>query len=206
VGKVGKSVQGHLSMRVIGLTGSLGTGKTTVAKMFAKLGAKVLNADRIAHQLMTPKDACFKKVIASLGKEILTAGCIDRRKVAACVFSNMRKLRLLEKVIHPAVRKIIRGKIQKLKRRKGVIVIDVPLLFESKLSKDVDYSIVVKTNRATQMARVTKKLGMTKADAERRIKAQMPLRQKIRLADITIDNNGTLTNTKKQVKRIWEKL
>lgn len=191
---------------MIGLTGSLGTGKTTVSKMFADCGAKVLNADRITHQLMTPKGACFKKVVASLGKEILTAGRIDRRKVAARVFSDLRQLRALEKIIHPAVRKIIRGKIQKLKRRKGVIVIDVPLLFESKLSKDVDYSIVVKTNRATQMARVTKKLGMTRADAKRRIKAQMPLRQKIRLADITIDNNGTLTNTKKQVKRIWEKL
>jgi len=195
-------------MRVIGLTGSLGTGKTTVARMFANLGAEVLNADRIAHQQMTPKGACFKKVIRSLGKDILTAGRIDRKKVAVRVFSDVRQLRKLEQIIHPAVRNIIRGKIQQYKRRKGkvVVVVDVPLLFESKLSKDVDLSIVVKANKIMQIARVIKKLGMTRADAERRIKAQMPLQQKIRLADITIDNNGTLTNTKIQVKRIWEKL
>ena len=195
-------------MCVIGLTGSLGTGKTTVANMFADLGAKVLNADRIAHQQMTPKGACFKRVVRSLGKDILTAGRIDRKKVATRVFNDIRQLRKLEQIIHPAVRNIIQVKIQQYKRRKGraVVVVDVPLLFESKLNKDVDLSIVVKANRTMQMARAIKKLGMTRADAERRIKAQMPLQQKIRLADITIDNNGTLTNTKKQVKRIWEKL
>ena len=208
MGTICEPIQGNLSMRVIGLTGSLGTGKTTVAKMFANLGAEVLNADRIAHQQMTPKGACFNKVVRSLGKDILTAGRIDRKKVAVRVFSDRKQLRKLELIIHPAVRNIIRGKIQQYKRRKGkgVVVVDVPLLFESKLNKDVDLSIVVKANKTTQIARVIKKLGMTKADAERRIKAQMPLQQKIRLADITIDNNGTLTNTKKQVKRIWEKL
>ena len=86
------------------------------------------------------------------------------------------------------------------------MVIDVPLLFESKLNAYVDLSIVVKATKAAQLARATKQLGMTRADAERRIKAQMPQQQKIRLADITIDNSRTLTNTKKQVKRIWEKL
>ena len=198
----------NLSMRVIGLTGSLGTGKSTVAGMFADLGAKVLSADKIAHQQITPKGACYKKVIRAFGKDILTAGRIDRRKVAARVFQNRGQLRTLEKIIHPVVRKVLRAKIQQYKKRKGrvVVVIDVPLLFESKLNRDVDFSIAVKTNRTIQMARIIKKLGMTKADAECRIKAQMPLYQKIRLADMTIDNNGTLTNTKTQVKRIWEKL
>ena len=195
-------------MLVIGLTGSLGTGKTTVAAMFADFGAKVLNADRIAHQQITPKGACFKRVVRTLGKNILTAGRIDRRKVAASVFTNSRQLHKLERIIHPAVRKVLRTKIQEFKKGKGkvVVVMDVALLFESKLNVDSDLTVVVKTSRVTQINRAIKQLNITKADAKRRIKAQMPLEKKIRIADMIIDNNGTLTNTKKQVKQIWEKL
>ena len=195
-------------MLVIGLTGSLGTGKTTVAAMFADFGAKVLNADRIAHQQITPKGACFKRVVRTLGKNILTAGRIDRRKVAASVFTNSRQLHKLERIIHPVVRNVLRTKIQEYKKGKGkvVVVMDVALLFESKLNVDSDLTVVVKTSRVTQINRAIKQLNITKADAKRRIKAQMPLEKKIRIADMIIDNNGTLTNTKKQVKQIWEKL
>lgn len=195
-------------MRVIGLTGSFGTGKTTVAAMFADLGAKVLNADRIAHQQIMPKGVCFNRVVRALGKEILTAGRIDRRKVAARVFSNIRQLRKLERIIHPVVRKVLRAKIRNYKKGRGevVVVMDVPLLFESKLNVDSDLSVVVKTTKVTQIDRATRQHNISKADALRRIKAQMPLQKKIRLADMIIDNNGTLTNTKKQVKLIWEKL
>lgn len=195
-------------MRVIGLTGSLGSGKSTVAAMFMDLGAKVLDADKIARQQITPQGECFKEVIRIFGKGVLTRGRIDRGKVAQRVFGDIRQLRKLERIIHPVVRKVIKTKIQQHKARKRTtaLVIDVPLLFESKLNKHVDFSIVVKANRAAQIKRATKQLGMSKIDAERRIKAQMPLQQKIRLADMIIDNNGTLTNTKKQVKRIWEKL
>lgn len=193
---------------MIGLTGSLGAGKSTVAAMFTDLGAKLLDADKIAHQQITPKGECFKAVIKVFGRDILTGGRIDRKKVAQRVFGDIRQLRKLEKIIHPSVRKVIKAKIQKYKAKKRteVLVIDVPLLFESKLNKIVDCSIVVKATRAVQISRATKQLGMSQIDAERRIKSQMPLRQKIRLADIIIDNTGTLTNTKKQVKQIWEKL
>ena len=208
MGQVGRSIQGNISMLVIGLTGSLGTGKSTVAAMFADFGAKVLNADRIAHQQITPKGVCFKSVVRALGKNILTAGRIDRRKVAANVFTNFRQLHKLERIIHPVVRKVLRTKIQEYKKGKGkvVVVMDVALLFESKLNVDSDLTLVVKTSRVTQINRAIKQLSITKADAKRRIKAQMPLQKKIRIADMIIDNNGTLTNTKKQVKQIWEKL
>ena len=195
-------------MCVIGLTGSLGSGKSTAAMMFSDLGAKVLNADKIAHQQIRPGAKCFRPIVKAFGGDILTTGRIDHKKVAARVFRDSRQLRKLERIIHPEVRKVILAKIKKYKssKRKDVVVIDVPLLFESKLNDHVDISIVVKANRATQIARATKLLGITKAEAERRIKAQMPLRQKIRLADMIIDNDGTLTQTKKQVKQIWEKL
>ena len=195
-------------MRVIGITGSLGAGKSTVAAMFAERGAKVLNADKIARQLIAPKGACFQKVVGAFGKGILKAGRINRQEVAQRVFKNTNQLRKLERIIHPVVRKVIKMKIRQYKKRGRavVVVIDVPLLFESKLNNDVDLSIVVKARRNTQIIRATKQLGITQADAARRIKAQMPLQKKIRLADMIIDNSGTLTSTKKQVNRIWEKL
>ncbi len=195
-------------MHVIGLTGSLGSGKSTVASIFKGLGAKVIDADKIAHQLIYPGQPCFLAVVKMFGKDILTSGKIDRAKVASQVFSNPKKRRQLEEIIHPAVRKVILAKIKKHKdgRRTGVLIVDVPLLFEVKLNDCVDCSIVVKANKAIQIVRATKLLGITRAEAQRRIKAQMPLRQKIRLADIIIDNNETLKQTQKQVKQIWEKL
>jgi len=195
-------------MRVIGVTGGLGSGKTTVAGMFKDLGAKILDADKIARRQLLPKGKCFKAVIKVFGKNIVTSGKIDRKRVADRVFKDLKKLRQLEQIIHPEVRKEIIKKIQnyKVRKRKTVIVLDVPLLFESKFHRHVDISIVVKASKAVQVARATKLLGMTKAEAQRRIKAQMPLRKKIRLADMIIDNQGSLIQTKKQVKLIWEKI
>ncbi|MCK5014638.1 MAG: dephospho-CoA kinase [Candidatus Omnitrophica bacterium] len=193
---------------VIGLTGSLGSGKSTVAGMFADLGAKVLDADAIAHQLMRPGSVCFGRIVKAFGKDVLTAGKIDRKRIAKQVFHNSRQLRKLEKIVHPEVRGSLLAKIKAYKSRKPktVIVLDVPLLFEAKLDRDVDISIVVKASRTNRISRATKLLRITKSEAQRRIKAQMPLRKKIRLADMIIDNDGTLKQTIKQVKQIWEKL
>lgn len=201
-------ISGTLYMCVMGITGSLGAGKSTVAAMFGELGAKVLDADKIAHQQMRSGTACFRAILNALGKDILTAGKIDRKKVAACVFRDCKQLRKLERIVHPAVRRVILAKVKQYKRNrpKIVVVIDVPLLFESKLNSHVDLAVVVKASRAKQITRATKMLGITKAEAVRRLKVQMPLRKKIRLADMIIDNNATLKHTQKQVKQIWKKL
>ena len=142
------------------------------------------------------------------GKDIIASGRIDRKKLASRVFADARQRRRLEQIIHPKVRKIIVKKLREGKRDKSrrVIVIDVPLLFEAKLNRCVDHTIVVTAGTPEQIARAARNLGITKAEAKRRIKAQMPLRQKIRLADIIIDNHGTFNQTQKQVKQIWERL
>ncbi|MCK5259790.1 MAG: dephospho-CoA kinase [Candidatus Omnitrophica bacterium] len=193
---------------VIGLTGSLGTGKSTVAKMFAELGAKVVDADVIARRLMRPGAICFRRIVKTFGKDILTAGKIDRKKMAEQVFRNPRQLRKLERIVHPEVRRALLAKVKQYKKRKQrtVVVLDVPLLFEAKLDQDVDRTVVVKASKANQITRAKKLMNITNAAAQRRIKAQMPLRQKIRLADLIIDNDGTLKQTKLKVKQIWEKL
>ncbi|MBN1870310.1 MAG: dephospho-CoA kinase [Candidatus Omnitrophica bacterium] len=195
-------------MCIIGLTGGLGTGKSTVAKMFRGLGAAVLSADDVAHQLLRPGTVCFRQIIKDFGKGVLKGRKIDRKAVAQLVFRDKQQLRRLEKIIHPAVRKIILARIKRIKRqnRNRVVVVDVPLLFEAEMDRNVNVSIVVKASHAKRIERAVKSLNITRAEAKRRIDAQMPLRQKIRLADIIIDNDGTLNQTKKQVKQIWERL
>jgi dephospho-CoA kinase len=194
-------------MLVIGLTGGLGSGKSTVAGMFAKLGADVLDADKISHGLLKKGRVSYKKIIRAFGKEVLTGGKIDRRKLAKIVFADKRKLRILEKIIHPQVRKEMEQKLGRLKRsRRKAVVLDIPLLFESGLKWPVDVTVVVKAKKELQIKRAVKNLNITKLEAQKRIKNQMPLKNKIRLADLTIDNNGSKIKTNEQVKKVWERL
>ena len=195
-------------MHVIGLTGGLGSGKSTVAAMFSALGAKVLDADKIAHRQIRPDGPCFRSVIKLLGGSILTAGRIDRKKIAERVFKDKRLLRQLEGIIHPVVRDVLVMAIERFKkgRRFRAVVTDVPLLFEVGFDRHVDLAVVVYASRRQQITRAARMLNISKSEAIRRIRAQMPLRQKIRLADIIIDNSGTFNQTQKQVKQLWEEL
>ena len=195
-------------MLILGLTGSLGTGKTTVAKMFFDLGAKVMDADAIAHRLMRRGGAAFKPIVRHFGEKILKAGEIDRRKLAEIVFNDVRQLDKLCRIIHPLVAKEIKDTIANFKRRqaKQTIVLDVPLLIEAGFNEWVDYVVVVKANRKMQLDRAVRRMGLTRAEAVKRLNVQMPILEKIRCADIIIDNRGNLTETKKQVRKIWQKI
>ncbi|HPN87741.1 MAG TPA: dephospho-CoA kinase [Candidatus Omnitrophota bacterium] len=193
-------------MRVIGLTGSLKTGKSTAAKMFARLGAKVISADDIAHEVIAPSGSGYKKIIKIFGAGILEKKRINRKKLAQIVFQDKKKLKILEKIIHPIVKQRIGGFIDAQKKKNGVIVLEVPLLFESGLHRKVDATIVVKASQNIQIKRAVGQLKIPKKEAIRRIKAQMPLKTKIRLANFIIDNGGTIKQTRKQVVKIWHEL
>lgn len=195
-------------MLVIGLTGSFGSGKTTVAGMFARCGAKVLDADRMANELINARGACFKPVVKEFGEEILTRGCIDHAKLAQIVFSDLRKLKRLEAIIHPYVAREIKKKINFYTRRKKVkaVVLDVPLLFESGLDKLVEIIIVVRSNKADQIIRIRKKIDMPVAQIKKRIESQMPMSEKVLLSDVVVDNRKSILNTKRQVEEIWKNL
>ena len=193
-------------MRVIGLTGSLKTGKSTVAKMFAQLGAKVISADKIAHDVLAEGSAGYKKIVKIFGPEILEKRRINRKKLGEIVFQDKKKLRILEHIIHPIVKQRIGGFIDAQKRKKGVIIVEVPLLFESGMHKKVEATVVVKAPRTLQIKRAVSQLKITKKEAVYRIKAQMPLQTKIRMANFIIDNGGTIQQTRKQVVNIWHEL
>jgi len=193
-------------MKVIGLTGSLASGKSTVAVVFRKLGAVVINADTIAHKLIAPGGRCEKKVIKAFGPGILTRARIDRKKLAGIVFQKPRELKKLERIIHPAVARVIRYDLHKFKGTERKVVLEVPLLFEAGLDRLADVTLTVTSAQPKQLARARKHYGMGRAEALRRIKSQMPLGKKVQFSDLTIDNNGTKKQTEKQVKSLWQKL
>ena len=192
-------------MLVVGLTGGLASGKSTVAKMFARLGAKVIDTDRIVHKEMRRTGRCYAPIIRAFGKQVVAKSNIDRRKLAAVVFSDKRKLKRLERIVHPKVRLGINEELKKY-RGNVIAIIEVPLLFEAGFDRYVDTTIVVMARRNTQIDRSARSLKLTRTEALRRINTQMPLRDKIRRADIIIDNSKTKTQTHKQVKAIWQKL
>ena len=193
-------------MPVIGITGSFGTGKTTVAKFFAQRGAKVINADKLAHRIIKQGGAEYKKIVRLFGKGVLNRrGEIDRRKMARQVFGHRRALGELCKIIHPPVIKEIKRRIAQAKSPRWV-VIDAPLLIEAGLASIVDKLIVVSANQANQIKRLKAKTGLSKKDILQRMKAQLPLEKKQQLADFTVNNNGSLIYTKKQVERIWQEV
>lgn len=190
---------------VIGITGGFGTGKTTVSELFKFLGARVIDADKIAHELIRPRTVIYEKIIKLFGEKILRKNkSIDRSRVSKSVFDDYKLLKRLNKIVHPAVEKVIKEQVWHC--RQNLILLDIPLLFEANLEYLVDKIIVVKTNRRSQFERLLEKTKYNKEDILKRINVQMPLSDKIRQADFVIDNNGTIEQTKKQVKEIWRRV
>lgn len=194
---------------VLGVTGSFASGKTTVAWMFQTLGASRIDADRIYHELIRPPGSLYKKIISSFGREILgKTRQIDRKKLGKIAFSKRGDLRRLTQITHPGIIRKIREKNSQLKRTKKcrIIVIDAPLLIEAGLISLMDKLIVVKANKKNQISRCKKRKGLSRVEVIKRIRRQIPLTKKIKLADYVIDNNGTLKQTREQVRNIWKKL
>ena len=192
-------------MVIVGLTGSMGTGKSTVASMFDSLGAKVIDADKIAHRLLWRNSPCFGAICRTFGKDILQKGRIKRQKLAEVVFGNKTKLRRLEKIIHPQVIKEMKKRLARCRKTKShkVVVLDVPLLFEAGMDKMTDINITVVCNRITQVKRLLRKGGIKREGIVQRIRRQIPLNRKKRESDFTISNNSNLRSTKAQVVKIW---
>lgn len=188
---------------IIGITGSFGSGKSTAAKMFAKLGAYVIDADKVYHSLIRPGKSCYKKIVRHFGGAVLTrAGFIDREKLGKIVFKNKAKLRFLNNLVHPEISKEIK---RLTKSKKGNIVIDAPLLIESGFYKEADKVVLVANKEKEQIKRIKDSRGLSSGETLGRIRMQMPFKKKLAFADFIIDNSGSKADTLTQIKEIWEK-
>lgn len=199
-------MKGQLKHRlVIGITGSFGSGKTTVAKLFKSHGAKVIDLDRLAHSCIKIGKPAYKKIVRLFGKKILKINKqINRKKLASIVFNNKKLLIKLNRIIHPEVVKIVKKKLNSFK--KGLVVLDAPLLLEAGLNRIIDLLIVVKIDKKSQIERIKKKFLIKEEQILKRIKAQIPLSKKVKMADFVIDNTSTIEETRKQVTEIIRRL
>ena len=196
-------------MIVIGLTGGVGTGKSTVADIFKQLGAVVLDADGIAHELMRKGTPVWRSVRRVFGQEILGPnGQIDRKRLGAMVFSDPKKLARLCQIVHPAVRRRFRELTRIIGRKKAgsVVVWDIPLLIEAGPVYKVDALVVVSAPFRTAARRLRDRSGWSSTEVQKRQSFQMPLKKKERLADFVIRNNGSLAATRRQVVHIWNQI
>ncbi len=190
-------------MLLVGLTGGLGSGKSTVSKMLADRGAVVLDADAFAHDAVRAGTAGFDRVVARFGGEIVGRdGELDRAALASIVFNDEPALRDLEAIVHPEVRRMIEEGVGANAGTDRVVVLVNPLLIEMGTHRDCDVVVVVSTSPRTQLERVTAR-GMDRGDAEARMANQVPLDERAKHADVLLDNDGSLADLESQVDRLW---
>lgn len=189
----------------IGLTGGFGTGKSTVAKMFHKLGAYVVDADELARNSLKKGRKEYREVVSVFGDHILSQdGQIDRKALADEVFPDYEKLSQLNRIIHPGVIREIRTGLENAREKVRIAVI--PLLFETGLEPGFDFLIVVAADQNTVLQRVSESRNMNEREIVLRSLAQIPLDEKIKQADFVIDNGETIEKTREQVESIWGEL
>ncbi|WP_342042614.1 dephospho-CoA kinase [Bacillus sp. OTU2372] len=192
---------------VIGLTGGIASGKSTVSNMLKEMSITVIDADVEARLAVMKGEPAYKKIIAEFGEGILLEnGEIDRQKLGAIIFHQADKRKRLNEISHPEVRRRMLEQVEIAKRNnEEVVVLDIPLLFESKLTAMVEKTLLVYVDIDIQLQRLVERNNLTITDAEARISSQMPLSEKIKLADAVINNNGTLEETKQQLFTVLDK-
>jgi dephospho-CoA kinase len=188
----------------VGLTGGIASGKSTVADELARRGALVIDADRLAREVVEPGTAELAKVAERFPGTILD-GRLDRARLAAVVFADPQARRYLEQIIHPAVRKRA-AELEKSAPPGSLVVHVIPLLVETGQESDFDLCVVVDVNHQTQLTRLLARDGMTRAEAEARIGAQATREQRLAAADVVIDNSGSVTQLKEQIDDLWSLL
>ncbi len=193
---------------VVGLTGGIACGKTTVTKIFQNFGADVIDADLLYHQLLRDDPSVKNKIIATFGERILNdKGEIDRSKLGPIVFGNPDHLRTLNELVHPPVIRRMKAEIErKLSSAENkIILVVVPLLIETNMTYMVDSVVLVYADEEIQIQRLMQR-GLSQEDAQKRIRSQMSSQEKARFADFIIYNNGSLSDTTRQAKQVWKAL
>jgi len=193
---------------ILGLTGGIATGKSTVSRMFGELGAAHVDADSLAREVVTVGEPAWRALVDRFGSEILQAdGSLDRKALAGLVFRDPQALTALNAITHPPIIALARERLATARASGALVcVLEAPLLYETGLDREVDRVVVVTASEATQLARLQSREHLPEAEARLRINAQLPLAEKVRRADYCIDNDGPLPATWRQVRDLWIKL
>jgi dephospho-CoA kinase len=193
----------------VGLTGGIGTGKTTVGMMFVELGCHLIDADRVTHQLFRPGEQVYNAVVLAFGERILAPDrAIDRKVLGEIVFNDPKGRERLNGLVHPAVIQYQRDWLKEMEAEDpgGVSIVDAALMIEVGTYKFYDKLIVVTCTPEVQKQRLRARSGLTEEQIEARIHSQMPLEEKAGYADFVIDNSGDLAQTREQVEKVNSKL
>lgn len=189
---------------MIGLTGGIASGKSTVSNLLKERGFTILDADIAARVVVEPGQIAYKRIIESFGRDILNKDeSINRLKLGSIIFNDAEKRKTLNSIIHPAVRECLNDwKNEAIKEGKKTIIYDIPLLYESNLTYLVEKVIVVFVNPDIQLKRLLNRNGLSEEEALARIRSQLPLNEKVERADAIIDNNGTIDETERQINEL----
>ncbi len=201
--------------KVVGLTGGIGSGKTTVSQMLEKLGATVIDADAIVHELQAPGSPALEEIAAAFGAELIGSdGCLDREALGALVFRDPDARQKLNSIMHPKVGVEVARRLAAARNSGApLVVLDIPLLFEGRRRGsggasllDFDATVVVYVPEEVQIERQLQREDYGRAEALRRIRSQLPLEEKKGMADSVIDNSGSLEETERQVRELYATL
>ena len=194
-------------MKVIGLTGGMGSGKSTVSQFLAKLGAVILSADKVGHEAFKPDTKIWCKVVATFGRQILTPdGNIDRKKLGDIVFGNPESLSRLNQIMHPRMYDMVKAQLEEY-RRQGtrVVVLEAPLLLEAGWTSLVDEIWVTTAPEATVLKRLEERSGMSQAESLARLRSQLSPTERVRHANVVINTDCDLDELRSRVKGLWQK-
>jgi dephospho-CoA kinase len=193
-------------MRILGLTGGIGSGKSMVAQMFAQLGAVVIDADQLAREVVEPGQPALQEIAATFGPDVLLPdGRLNRPKLAGVIFSDPAERAKLDAITHPRIRALLDEQVTARRSGPGVLIVDIPLLYENERTDSVERVIVVWVDPQTQLRRIRERDGLSAQAANQRIAAQMPLDAKRARADHVIDNSGSREDTQRQVEAIYHR-
>jgi len=198
-------------MKVIGLTGGIGSGKSTVSWFLEELGAVTIDADKVGHEVFKPNTETWREVVAAFGREILSPdGEIDRYKLGKIVFGDSQALARLNQIVHPRIYAMVKARIEDYRRQGvGVVVLEAPLLFEvskPSLPDEVDEIWVTVAPEAVVLKRLGKKARLSQPEAMVRIRSQMPSEERLKHADVVIDTDCGLEELKAKVAKLWRRL
>jgi len=195
-------------MKVIGLTGGIGSGKSTVSGFLAELGAAILDADEVGHEALKPDTEIWRQVVATFGRQIVAPdGNIDRKKLGNIVFSDPKFLSRLNRIMHPPMYDMVKARLEEYRRQgTGVVVLEAPLLLEAGWAPLVDKVWVTTAAETTVLKRLKERSGMSQAESLARLRSQPSPAERVKHADVVIDTDCGLDELKTKVKELWQRL